>query len=491
MKPFSILLFMIISLMTILGIAIAFPVEGVAVTNNLTVKFHWDYHSLFQTDSVSYADISEIIAQNNIPDSSNTLKPDSISIAAFDTVRANSAGLRAHIQPIEFAPGDSTGLQKFFANLDKCDQQLIRILHYGDSQIEGDRITGFLRNLFQQRFGGSGPGLMPAIPGNAESASIIHKASGNWIGHSVYYPKDTILPHHQFGILGSFARFTSYHDDTIGKFSSPQNAWIEFNRSSMAFESVQNFTQCNVFYGHVNEPFVVRGFVNDSLTWFEEIDTAQQTRQFQWDFSSAPDRFRIEFEGNKSPDVYAITLDAPTGVAVDNLPFRGSAGTEFVRLDNQQLSQMYRYLPAGLVIFEFGVNVVTYNSKNYHFYQENLARQLRFFKRMMPGASILVVGVSDMSDKNGNSYISKPAVTKVVEAQRQAAFSEGCAFWDLYSAMGGNNSMPSWVFAKPPLAQKDFTHFNRTGGHIVAQMLFNSLMAEYIKHCQTIALIKK
>ncbi|MCK9208945.1 MAG: hypothetical protein M0P66_17675, partial [Salinivirgaceae bacterium] len=58
----------------------------------------------------------------------------------------------------------------------------------------------------------------------------------------------------------------------------------------------------------------------------------------------------------------------------------------------------------------------------------------------------------------------------------------GCAFWDLYSAMGGKNSMPSWVFAEPPLASPDFIHFNRQGGHLVAQMLFNALMHEYQKY---------
>jgi hypothetical protein len=164
------------------------------------------------------------------------------------------------------------------------------------------------------------------------------------------------------------------------------------------------------------------------------------------------------------------------------LPFRGSAGTEFVRLNHRQLLEMCQYLPAGLIIYEFGVNVVPYNSKSYQFYEESISRQLRFLKQMMPGASILVISVSDMSDKSGNFYVTKPAVTKVIEAQRKAAFSEGCAFWDLFTAMGGKNSMPSWVFAKPALAQKDFTHFNRAGGHIVAQMLFNALMDEYNKY---------
>ena len=85
----------------------------------------------------------------------------------------------------------------------------------------------------------------------------------------------------------------------------------------------------------------------------------------------------------------------------------------------------------------------------------------------MPDASFLIIGLSDMSKKNGNHYITHPNVEKVHDAQKNAAKNTGCAFWSMYEAMGGHNSMPSWVFANPPLAQKDFIHFNRKGGHII------------------------
>jgi hypothetical protein len=45
--------------------------------------------------------------------------------------------------------------------------------------------------------------------------------------------------------------------------------------------------------------------------------------------------------------------------------------------------------------------------------------------------------------------------------------------------MGGKNSMPSWVFANPPLASSDFVHFNTRGARIIANMFYNSLMYEY------------
>jgi len=93
-----------------------------------------------------------------------------------------------------------------------------------------------------------------------------------------------------------------------------------------------------------------------------------------------------------------------------------------------------------------------------------------------PKADILIVGVSDMSEKNGDGYVTRSSVRKVIEAQRNAAFAEGCAFWNLYEAMGGYNSMPVWVNSH--MAQKDYTHFNREGGHRVAQMLFDAIMAE-------------
>ena len=36
-------------------------------------------------------------------------------------------------------------------------------MHYGDSQIECDRITSLLRQRFQEEFGGMGVGLVPAL----------------------------------------------------------------------------------------------------------------------------------------------------------------------------------------------------------------------------------------------------------------------------------------------------------------------------------------
>jgi hypothetical protein len=71
-------------------------------------------------------------------------------------------------------------------------------------------------------------------------------------------------------------------------------------------------------------------------------------------------------------------------------------------------------------------------------------------------------------------------VPLIRDAMKKAAFENNCAFWDLYTAMGGRNSMSSWV--SNHLAAKDFTHFSTEGARYVSEMLYNTLMDEYLEY---------
>ena len=157
MRPGKILLFLVIVSVLVLGLALIFPSNGIHLTPSLTLKFHWSPSQL-KEKPIAYADISHIIAENPVDSlSADSVEPDS-STVINDTIRVDAAKLRAKVQSIEFPAGDSTVLFPFFSKLDQAGKTLVRVLHYGDSQIEGDRITGYLRNRFQKKFGGSGPG---------------------------------------------------------------------------------------------------------------------------------------------------------------------------------------------------------------------------------------------------------------------------------------------------------------------------------------------
>jgi lysophospholipase L1-like esterase len=90
-----------------------------------------------------------------------------------------------------------------------------------------------------------------------------------------------------------------------------------------------------------------------------------------------------------------------------------------------------------------------------------------------------------MSTRINGEYASYPNIPLIRNAMRNAAFKTGVAFWDLYEAMGGQNSMVSWVNEKPSLAAKDFTHFNPQGARYVGEMIYEALMKDYLEYKNT------
>jgi hypothetical protein len=131
------------------------------------------------------------------------------------------------------------------------------------------------------------------------------------------------------------------------------------------------------------------------------------------------------------------------------------------------------------MILQFGVNVVPGDLDDYSWYENALYNQLCQLKKLNQGISIIMIGLSDASRKNGDTYESYPCVEKILNAQKTAALKAGCVFWNLYEAMGGKNSMPSWVFAKEPLASTDFLHFNYAGARVVGKMFYSALINDY------------
>ena len=187
-------------------------------------------------------------------------------------------------------------------------------------------------------------------------------------------------------------------------------------------------------------------------------------------------KISLSLEAINSPDIYGVSLDCKKGVAVDNIALRGSSGTEFTKMDKEYLTQQLKGLNVGLIIFQFGLNVVPAELKSYRYYESRIYNQLKLLKEILPDASILVISVTDACKNEEESFAN---IDKVRDAQKRAAKRANCSFWDLYEVMGGELSMPSWVNADPSLAEKDFKHFNSRGAKVVGNKLFNAIIADY------------
>ena len=112
-------------------------------------------------------------------------------------------------------------------------------------------------------------------------------------------------------------------------------------------------------------------------------------------------------------------------------------------------------------------------------YAKQFKGQLYTIKKLRPSASILVIGPSDMSMQSANGRVTYKMLPFLVQEMTRVSKEVGACYWDLFSAMGGENSMPSWV--ERGLAGNDYIHFTNRGASIASQLFFDAFAAEYVK----------
>ena len=93
-----------------------------------------------------------------------------------------------------------------------------------------------------------------------------------------------------------------------------------------------------------------------------------------------------------------------------------------------------------------------------------------------PEADILILGGPDGILQADGDLETRRAVLALLHAQRQAAKKAGVPFWNVFGAMGGENSMVRFVELN--WASKDYTHLSFRGGREIADALLKALLSE-------------
>ena len=190
-------------------------------------------------------------------------------------------------------------------------------------------------------------------------------------------------------------------------------------------------------------------------------------------------QIKIEVPKKDMAYFYGVSLENGNGVYVDNFPLRGNSGVNLTDIKSEKLKAFAEHLDYKLVILYFGLNIAGNKRTNYTWYEREMTKVIKKFKKAYPDCGFLIVSVSDKSIKKGRKFITNPSIPKLVKAQKNIARKTNVAFWNLFEAMGGRNSMGKWVKAAPKLAQSDYTHFTLAGSKKVAQMLAEALINCY------------
>lgn len=384
---------------------------------------------------------------------------------------------------LQMSDAGRENLNSFFKKLSgvAANRSKMSILHYGDSQIEGDRMTSYIRNKIQLQFGGYGPGLIPAT--NVYNSFTFKQTYSESFTRYIAFgnPK---LESGKYGVMASASRFTPEYvlDSTLTLDSLEiKTGWIEFSPSNVAYARAKKFNNVKLHYNSCIAPTSVKVYRDGALIHEDSLIMDGAQHSLKLSFTDTPGALKYEFSGKISPNICAFSLEGDYGVQVSNIAMRGSSGTVFSRMNSATLGTMYNEINTDLVIMQFGGNSVPFfeDSLSVRNFASYFKSQINKVKRLNPGVMIVVIGPSDMSVLEDGIYNTYEFLPYCVEEMQKVTESSGGAFWSLYAAMGGHNSMPSWV--EKGIAGKDYIHFSNGGAKIASQMFYNAFIAEYDK----------
>lgn len=361
-------------------------------------------------------------------------------------------------------------IAKDFDSLNASGRPL-RIIFYGDSQIEGDRITSYIRKSLRKKYGGTGPGLLLPLMPVMYTKSVFVRSSSNWKRYNYLSVKNGDYNKKSLGPFMTICRFLP-----PGVSRKDEKAFVRIVPSQLADSTAGLFDNLRIFYRNSRGTVKVRVKADDKVIFSDSLKSGDSMHELRCGLGR-PAEVRIEFEGRVSPDICGISIESEKGVIVDNIPQRGSAGLEFTMVDSADLHDSFRFLNPDLIILHYGLNIVRNVRKEYGFYERGFNRQLERLKVISPGTRLLVISLTDMGFASGDTIKSFPNIASIRNAQEEAAKKAGSGFWDSRQAMGGENSIVKWSKTKPPLAQNDLVHLTNSGSDSLAALLVKDIFS--------------
>ncbi|MCD7915904.1 MAG: hypothetical protein LUG96_12040 [Tannerellaceae bacterium] len=401
-------------------------------------------------DSVT---IRDSIIQAGIMDSMVLVVRDSLYHALYALQGGDSSGTR-----IEDYSVGRIGLKRFFdaLNQSRSMDRPVRIAFMGDSFIEGDIIVADFRETMQKEFGGHGVGFVPLSSVASQFRPTIDQKAKGWERHSVLSDKE-------FSYVLSGMLFEAVEEEVSVSFKTVDR-----------YPSLKEVSSLKFLYQYDKEVEMKLTYNGSEDTLHSFLPSAQQVGQYVLE-----DRITegtLTLTGATGLRALGIALEDDQGVIVDNFSLRGNSGLLLMHLDSAQCRSFQEIRPYDLIVLQYGLNIVYEEMLQYGWYRKRMVEVVRHVRNCFPDTDILMLGVSDRSYQYEGEFLTMPAVLALLHAQRQAAKQVGVPFWNVFGAMGGENSMVEFV--EKNWASKDYTHLSFRGGREIAKALFEALKLE-------------
>ena len=365
------------------------------------------------------------------------------------------------------------GMRPFYEALEKTARgdagAITRVGHYGDSSIATDLITSTVRENLQARFGDAGHGFILAAKGYIPYKHRGVRQSSNpdsWEIREVVRRQDR---EGYYGYGGVQSR-------------AMRGAWARVGTAKRG-EVGKNASRFEIYYE--TRPrggkFTVR--LDDQKR--ETVSTKGEALGEGVYTVRAPDgphsiEFRYSRGGTVSFYGVVVERDGP-GVVYDSLGLVGARANRLLNFDESHIRRQLERRGVNLIVLGFGGNEAS-DDKTEELFYEDYMKVLRRMRQGREDLGCLVFAPLDQARRHRGRIRTLPTIPLIVSAQRRAAFDSGCAFYDTWQAMGGEDAMRRWYKARPRLAMGDFRHATPAGYEIIGNMFYKALLAGFARH---------
>lgn len=359
-------------------------------------------------------------------------------------------------------------LDAFYARLERTKGKepgaVTRILHYGDSVLTSDYVSGTVRRRLQAELGDAGHGFI--LVAKAWEwyfhNDVTQGASDGWRSSRVTGP---FTADKMYGIGGvSF----------VGRPGA--SAWYGTAKGQTYGKNVSRF---DVYYMTTPTGGDVELAVDGRAERFSTKGEEKVSRIQSFTVPDGEARLSLKVLSG-APRLFGVALerDVP-GVVYDALGANGGRGDLLGAMDGEHWREQMALRDPALVILHYGTNESSGGMVKRETYEAALRALVDKVKAAAPRASVLVVAPLDRAEKDERTGAlrTKPVIKRLVECQKKVAAEAGVGFWNLYEAMGGEDSMAAWV--KRGLGGSDLTHPSPRGAEVLGGLLSDALLAGF------------
>jgi len=176
--------------------------------------------------------------------------------------------------------------------------------------------------------------------------------------------------------------------------------------------------------------------------------------------------------------LYGVVMEREQpGVVVDAVALIGARVARLLRFNQDHWRRQIQLREPDLLIFWLGGNNATARRFSRADFISDYGQAIATARSGRPEASCLIASITDIGERDVGTTLAH--VEPVVDAQREVARAQRCAFLNVYEAMGGQGTMNRWLHGSPRLATPDFRHLTPAGAERVGAMFRDAIISGY------------